>query len=97
MECIRRRKLELGEVLIEPASRIRLGVDEQGASADGIGGLGRPQQNLLQPGSAEPASLFAEVDPESSEQDDRDRVAAGSSRDPRRCVGRLQRAAASAK
>ena len=81
MEGIGRGGLELGEVLIGRASRIRRVVDKERASADGVGCLGRSEQHFLQQRPAESVSLFVAVDTESREQDDRNRVAAGPSRD----------------
>lgn len=91
MEGIGRGGLEVGKMPIERAIRIGLGVDEERASADGVGGLRRAEQHFLQQRPAQSASLFAEVDAESREQDDRNRVTAGPSVDAWWSVGRLDR------
>jgi hypothetical protein len=58
-------------MLIEPAGVFVLGVDRRGADAGDVGGLGCPQQRILEQTHTDPSALRSAADREPRQQPDR--------------------------
>ena len=76
MQGIRRGRLEIGQVEVELTSLLAFGVDKDRSHANLVACSCGPLKSILHEGLPQPLPLRAEVDPESSQEDDRDGMVA---------------------